>query len=84
MQGFAAQVEEAVLQADFFGVFRLAEDRQRQFGGFRQHFNLSDIDLDFAGRQIGIDRRAVTRHHLAVNADHALGTQALHLGKTGR
>ena len=36
VQGLAAQVEVAVLEADFLGIFRLAEDRQRQFGGLGQ------------------------------------------------
>jgi hypothetical protein len=39
VQGLAAQVEIAVLEADFLGVVGLAEDRQRQLGGFRQHLD---------------------------------------------
>ena len=37
VQGLAAQVEVAVVQADLFRVVRLAEHRQRQLGGLGQH-----------------------------------------------
>lgn len=39
VQGFAAQVEEAILQANIFGIFRLTEDGQRQFLGNAQNLD---------------------------------------------
>ena len=44
VQRLAAQVEEAVLQPDVFRIIRLAEHRQRQLLGRRQHFELADED----------------------------------------
>ncbi len=76
MQGLAAQVEVAVLEADVLRVFGLAEDRQRQFGGFRQDLDAGDAQLDLAGRQVGVHDRGLTGHDLAVDADDALGAQA--------
>jgi hypothetical protein len=54
VQRVAAQVEEAVFQADVFRIVRLAEHRQRQFLGRRQHFDLAGEELDLAGRQFGL------------------------------
>ena len=56
VQRVAAQVEEAVLEADVLGIVRLAEHRQRQFLGRRQHLDFAREDLDLAGRQVGVDR----------------------------
>ena len=52
VQRLAAQVEEAVFQADVFRIVRLAEHRQRQFLGRRQHLDLARENLDLAGRQV--------------------------------
>ena len=52
VQRLAAQVEEAVLQPDVLGIVRLAEHRQRQFLGRRQHLDLAREKLDLAGRQV--------------------------------
>jgi len=84
VQGLAAQVEIAVLQADFFRIFRLAEDRQRQFGGFGQNFDARHAQLDLACGQVGVHDGSVARHDLAVDPDHALGANALDGGKPRR
>ncbi len=81
---FATQVEEAVLQADFFGIFRLAEYGQRKLGGFRQHFDIGNDHFDFTGRQVRIDHIGVTGHDIAVDADDAFRAQAFDLGKARR
>ena len=78
VQGLATQVEIAVLEPDFLGILRLAEDWQRQFGGFRQHLDRLNPHLDFSGGQVGVDGRAFAQHHLAVDTDHALGAHPLH------
>ena len=54
VQALAPQIEEAVLEADLFGIFLLAEHRHRQFGGRPQHFDVAREHLDGAGRQVGI------------------------------
>ena len=68
----AAQVDVAMLEADFFvldGFFGGRERRQSrviedaQFGGF---------DLDFAGRHLGIDSVLVAQAHLADGGDDVL------------
>jgi hypothetical protein len=55
VQRLAAQIEEAVLEAHVFRIIGLAEDRQRQFLGRRQDFDLLGEDLDLAGAEIGVD-----------------------------
>jgi hypothetical protein len=70
-----------VLEADLLGIVRLAEHRQRQLGGFAQHLDGGDADLDLAGRQVGVHDAGVAGHDLAVDLDHALGAQALDRGE---
>jgi hypothetical protein len=53
VQRLAAQVEEAVLQADIFRVIWLAKHRQRQFARLRQDLDIACKHLDCAGRQVG-------------------------------
>ena len=77
VQTLATQVEEAVAQANLFRIFLLAENRHRQFGGFRQDFHRQDAHLDLAGRQVGVDGRAFAQDDFAIHLDHALGAQAL-------
>ena len=77
VQRLAAQVEEAVAQADILGIVRLAEHRQRQFLGLAQHFELADEHFDRAGRLLGVDRLGRARLDLAVDADHPLGAHRL-------
>ena len=51
----AAQIEETVAKPDILGIVGIAEYRQRQFGRPGPSTSISlDIDLDRAGRQLGI------------------------------
>jgi hypothetical protein len=51
VQRFAAQIEEAVFQADVFRIVRLAEDRQRQFAGLdRTSISRANISISPVGR----------------------------------
>ncbi len=77
VQVLAAQVEEAVFEPCFLGIFLIAEHRHRQFAGRPQHLDLADIDLDRAGRQIGIFGAARPPAHLAVDAHHPFRAQRL-------
>ncbi len=77
VQRVAAQVEEAVLEPDVLGIVRLAEHRQRQFLGRRQHFDLAGENLDLAGRQIGVGGLGHARLDLAVDADHPFAAHGL-------
>ncbi len=70
MQRLAAEIEEAILEPDFFGIVRLAEHRQRQFLGLAQHFELADEHFDAAGRLLGVDGLGRPRLDLAIDADH--------------
>ena len=56
MQRLAAQVEEAVFEANVLRIVGLAEHRQRQFLRRRQHLDLAGIDLDLAGRHVRVHR----------------------------
>ncbi len=75
VQMLAAQIEEAVFEPDLLGIFLLAEHRHRQFAGRPQHLDLADIDLDRAGRQIGILGAARPPAHFAVDAHHPFRAQ---------
>ncbi len=77
VQRVAAQVEEAVFEADVLGIVRLAEHRQRQFLGRRQHLDLARENLDLAGRQIGVGGLGGARLDLAVDADHPFAAHGL-------
>ena len=77
VQRVAAQVEEAVFQPDVLGIVGLAEHRQRQLPGRRQHLDLARENLDLAGRQIGVDGIAGARLDLAVDADHPFAAHRL-------
>ena len=77
VQVLAAQIEEAVFEPDVLRIFLLAEHRHRQFAGRPQHLDLADIDLDRAGRQIGILGAAGPPAHLAVDAHHPFRAQRL-------
>ncbi len=85
MQGLAAQVEVAVLQPDLFRIVGLAEHRQRQLGRLRQHRHgcATRISISPVGR-FGFTVSGDAGHHLAVDADHALGAQALDDGEARR
>jgi hypothetical protein len=74
VQRLAAQVEEAVLQADIFRVVWLAKHRQWQLARLRQHLDIACKHLDCAGRQVGVHGLFGTRLHLTINPDHPLAT----------
>ena len=77
VQRLAAKVEEAVLEAGVFRIVRLAENRQRQFGRLRQHFDLGRKDLDGAGGEFAVLGAGGARADLAVNPDHPFRTHLL-------
>ncbi|MCY1535288.1 hypothetical protein D9M68_706850 [compost metagenome] len=84
VQLLATQVQEAVTQAHVFRIFLIAEHRQRQFLGSRQHFDLADKHFNRASGQVRIDRRRVTQLHLAIDADHPFRAHLFGSGESGR
>ena len=66
---------KSVLQPCFLWIFLVAEHRHRQFASRPQNFDLADIDLDRAGRQIGVLRTAGAATHFAVDAHHPFRAQ---------
>jgi hypothetical protein len=77
VQPLAAQIEEAVLQADVFRIFLVAENRHRQFRRRTQHLDLGRKHLDLPGRQIGIVGTRRAGAHLAVDPHHPFRAQRL-------
>ncbi|MNV34162.1 hypothetical protein D3C71_1255690 [compost metagenome] len=77
MQRLAAKIEEAVLQANIFRIFRLTEDRQRQFLGNTKNLDLLRVKLDLAGRHALVDCVFRTRLDEAVDADDPFATHGL-------
>ena len=77
MEPLAAQIEEAIFQADIFGVLLVAKHRHRQLGRTPQHLDLADVNLDRSGRQFGIFGTARPSAHLAVDAHHPFRAQRL-------
>ena len=75
----AAQVEVAVLEAqrlvDVDLLRRLDLERRRL--GAVQDLEPGDLDLDLAGRQVGIHRLGRARDDLAGNGEHELGAHLL-------
>ncbi len=74
MQRVAAQVEEAVLEANVFRIFELAKDGQRQFLGRGKHFDVAGENFDLAGRHVGVHGVVGAGLHLAVNPDNPFTT----------
>ena len=84
VQLLATQVEEAVPEPRVFGIGLVAEHRQRQIARRAQNFDLAHIDLDEAGRHLGVfgARRALA--HPAVDTNDEFRAQFLRLGEGGR
>ena len=70
MQVLAAQIEETIGQTGFFGIVLFAEHRQRQFICLAQHFEIAHVNLDLAGRDLGVDQAVIAQLHHAIDADH--------------
>ena len=77
MQRLAAEIEEAVGEAQVLRIVRLAEHRNGQLLGRRQHLDLGREQLDLARRQLGVDRALGPRAHVAVDPDHPLRAHGL-------
>jgi hypothetical protein len=75
VQPVAPQVEEAVLEADLFRVFLLAEHRHRQLGRRTQGLDPGDEDFHRAGRQVRVLGAGRALAHLAVDPHHPFGAQ---------
>ena len=69
VQRLAPQIEEAIGQADVFGVVGLTEHRQRQLLGFRQHLDLGGEQLHVARRQVGIHCAVGPVAHFTIDPD---------------
>ncbi len=78
MQPVTAEIKIPVAQADIFGVFLIAENGHGQFIGRRLDSELADINLDTAGRQVGIYGLLAAGDHLAGDGDDAFRTNTLH------
>jgi hypothetical protein len=74
VQRFAAQIEEAILQADIFRIVRFAENRQRQFLRCGKHLHLGGENLDLTGFEIGVHGIGRARLDLAVDANDPFAT----------
>jgi hypothetical protein len=77
VQRLAAQIEEAVLEANVLGILLLAGDRHRQFLGAAEHGDPAGEDLDRAGGEVGVHGRGVAGLHLALDGDDAFDAQRL-------
>ncbi len=73
----APEVEEAVLEPRLLRVLGVAEHRQRQLAGGRQHLDIGGEDLDRAGRQVRVDRILGPRLDRTVDPDHPFGAHRL-------
>jgi hypothetical protein len=82
VQRLAAQVEEAIAQADILGIFLLAGDRHRQFFGRRAPWR-PWRRLRSRRSQVGIDGRFVAGLHHAVDGHHAFDAAGFEEGERG-
>ena len=79
---FAAQVEEAVLEAHVLALFGLlVRDVERRDGGGALHHEFVRLDLDLARREVGVDRFGVAQLHLARHGDDAFKVGLLDEGE---
>ena len=77
VQPIAAQIEEAIFQADVFGIISLAGNRHRQLIGGGLDSDVLRAHLDLAGGQPGIDRTRLAQHHLAGDGDDRFHPDAI-------
>ncbi len=64
----APQIEVAIAQPHILGIVLVAEHLQRQRVRRRLHRDLGDLDLDLAGRQLGVRGLRAAAHHPAGHA----------------
>ncbi len=81
VQRLAAQIQEAIGEAQVLRVVGLAEHGDGQLLGLGQHLDAGGDDLDLARRQLGVHRGLAVDHraraHAAVDLDHPLGAHRL-------
>ena len=84
MQLLAPQIEEAISEPRLLGIGLVAEHRQRQIARRSQDFDLAHVNLDEAGRHLGVlgARRALA--HVAVDAHDEFRAQLFRLRKSRR
>ena len=79
VQLFAAEVEEAVLEAHLLALLGLVvRDVERRDAGGALHHELVRLDLDLAGGQVGVDGLGVAQLDLARHGDDAFEVRLLH------
>ena len=79
MQLLAAKIEKAIFEPRIFGVDRVAEHGQWQFGGRPQHFDFGDVEFDQPRRAFRIFGAGRALAHFAVETRDPFGTQFLRL-----
>ena len=84
VQLLAPQIEEAVPEPRVLGIGLVAEHRQRQIARRAQNFDLAHVNLDEAGRHLGVFGAGRALAHLAVDADHEFRAQLLGLAEGRR
>ena len=80
---FATQIEVAIAQARFLGVFLIAKDLQRQLFRRAQYFDVAHENFDLAGGDLGVDQIIGPRLHFAIDADTPFGPHLFHIRKNG-
>jgi hypothetical protein len=80
----AAQVQEAVFEADVLRVIVLARHGERQFGRGAEHLHVGDEHLDRTRREVGVFRARRALSHLSIDAHHPLGPHGLGEPEGGR
>ncbi len=75
-----AQVDVAVLEADFLVLDGFFSGREGGEAGVVEHAQLGGLDLDFAGVHLGVDGVFVAQADFADGGDDILGADLLALG----
>ena len=81
VHALAAEIEEAVGQAQLVGVFLLGVHLHRQHFGKRLHLDLGGLQLDLAGGQAGVHCITLTGDNRAGDSDHAFEADAVDDGE---